>query len=493
MLRQFLKDSAVYGAASVLVRSVSLVLVPLYTHVLVPEDYGVADILTVFTAFVAVTVSLEIAQAVARFFPDTKDPSERQGYASTSLWFSIGAYTAFLVIALVMAVPFSVGLLGLEGRAGIFQVAVAATWISGLFYLVQSQLRYSLKPRQYAIASLVFSFVSIATSALFVLVLRQGVVGVFYGQVVGGIAGLTTALVYSRDVYRFRFDRDKLAEMLRFSLPLVPSSVAVIVTLFVDRIAINQLMTLRDVGLFGVGYRLSSLTTLLMVGFVSALTPLVYAHYREPGTPRELARIFRIFTALALLTCLGLALFAKDILAFVTTSEYVPGAVVVPLLAPALLLASMYIFAPGLGIAKRTRLISAINIGAAVLNTALNFLLVPVLGILGAATATFVSSASVFGANMVVSQRFYPVPHDWRRLGLAVVASIGLFFLGEGLPVGGLAGIGLRAGLLFAAIVWFVMIGLVDLADVARTVRRRRQPPTAADTGEPTSRPDVEY
>jgi O-antigen/teichoic acid export membrane protein len=485
VLRQFLKDSAIYGAASILVRSVSLVLVPLYTRVLAPEDYGVVDILTALTGFVAVTVSLEISQAVARFFTDSDDPNERQGYASTSFWFSFCAYSAFLAVAAFLAAPLSVGLLGVDGLAGVFRVAAAATWLSGLFYLVQSQLRYSLRPVQFAIASLVFSFVSIGVSAILVLYLRQGVVGVFAGQVVGGVSGLVVALVLSRDVYRFRFDRDKLAEMLRFSLPLVPSSVAVIVTLYVDRIAINELMTLRDVGLFGVGYRLSSLTALLMVGFVGAPTPLIYAHYREPGTPGELARIFRLFTALALLTCLGLALFARDVLAVVTTPDYVPGAVVVPLLAPALLLASMYIFAPGLGIARRTRQIAAINIAAAILNTILNFALVPILGIVGAATATLLSSASLFGANMVASQRLYPVPHDWPRLALAVIASVALFGIGETLQVSGLAGIGLRVALLFAATVAFVIIGLVDQSDVARTVHgirpRRSAGPSRSD------------
>ena len=491
VLKQFLKDSAVYGAASILVRSISLVLVPFYTRVLVPEDYGVVDLLAIATSFIAVTVALEIAQAVARFFPDADDETQRIGYASTSLWFSVTAYTLFLVVSMVLADPLSARLLGTEDRVAIFRVAMAVTWLTGVFYLVQSQLRFSLRPRPYAVASLVFSLTSLATTVLFVLGLHQGVIGVFYGQLVGGVIGLAVALRYSRDVYRLAFDRAKLGEMLRFSLPLIPSSIGVIVGLYIDRIAINELMTLGDVGLFGVGYRLSSLTALLMVGFASALTPLVYAHYREPGTPRELARIFRTFTALALTVCLGLALFARDILTFVTTPEYVPGAVVVPLLAPALLLSSMYIFAPGLGILKQTATISAINIGAAVLNTVLNFALVPVLGIAGAATATFLSSATAFGANMVASQRLYPVPHDWRRLGLAVLGAVVLFLVGRGAQVADWPGVGLRLSLLVVGVGWFIIVGLVEPADIRKTLGRLRRAP-APSVAAKTSDTDME-
>ena len=487
MLRQFLSDSVVYGAASILVRSISLILVPFYTRVLVPEDYGIVDLLAVATSFIAVTVALEIAQAVARFFPDTDDENQRIGYASTSLWFSVTAYTLFLAVSLLLADPFSAWLLGTEDRVAIFRVAMAATWLTGIFYLVQSQLRYSLRPRRYVVSSVIFSLTSLATTVLFVLVLDQGVIGVFYGQVVGGAIGLAVALRSARDVYRLAFDRAKLGEMLRFSIPLIPSSIGVMVGLYIDRLAINELMTLGDVGLFGVGYRLSSLTALLMVGFVSALTPLVYAHYRDPGTPGEVARIFRIFMALALIVCLALALFARDVLTVVTTPEYVPGAIVVPLLAPALLLSSMYIFAPGLGILKRTATISAINIGAAVLNTVLNFALIPMLGIAGAATATLLSSATAFGASMVTSQRLYPVPHDWPRLGLAVLGVLVLFLVGRDAQVTYLPSVGLRLGLLVVGVGWVIMCGLIQPAEIRTTLRRlhlARAPSVAAKTSD---------
>jgi O-antigen/teichoic acid export membrane protein len=255
-------------------------------------------------------------------------------------------------------------------------------------------------------------------------------------------------------------------------MPLVPSSVGVMVGLYVDRIAIARLMTLGDVGLFGVGYRLSSLTSLLMVGFVSALTPLIYARHREPDTPAQLARIFRTFAALALAVCLALALFARDIVAVATTPDYVGAAAVVPLLAPALVLSSMYIFAPGPGIAKRTGIISTINIGVAVMNTLLNFLLIPILGILGAATATFLSNATGFSVNMVASQRLYPVPHDWRRLGLAALGTIVLFVLGASDIVAGMASVALRGAIMVLAATWFVTVGLISPGELRGLLRQ---------------------
>jgi len=484
VFKQFLKDSVIYGVASILVRSISLLLLPLYTRALVPADYGVIDMLTAFTTLVNFTVALGIDQAVARYFPDTQIPEERIGYASTSFWWAVITYGVFTVVAWPLAGQFSTWLFNDPSRGGVFDVALVAIWINGLFLLVQSQLRYSLKPRDYTIASLVFTFASMVTSIAYVLILRQGVVGVFYGQVTGGIVGLATAIYLSRKVYAFRFDWSKLVAMLRFSVPLVPSSVGVFVSLYMDRIAIDQLMTLTDVGLFGIGYRVASVTSLLMVAFVAALTPLIYTHYREPEAPQHLARIFRYFTALGIGVCLGLAFFAHDIVRIIAASAYVDGAVVVPFLAPALLLGSMYIFAPGLGIAKRTGWIAVINIGGAAASVALNYVLVPYLGIRGAALSTLLGNTAVFGANMIASQRLYHVPHDWVRLSLAVSVAVGLFVLGDLAPLAGVASVLFRFCLIGVAAMVCVQLKLVDAGDLRRAANLVRDifPPSSAWT-----------
>jgi O-antigen/teichoic acid export membrane protein len=472
MLRQFLRDSLVYGLAGILSRGVSIFLVPLYTRVLTPADYGVVDLLGIFATLVNLTIALEISQAVVRFYTDSSSADDRLGYASTSLWFTAAVYTAFVVLALLMAPGIGQILLGGPERVQVLRVAILSIWVNGLFYLVQNQLRWELRPLHYAAVSLTFTGVSITASVILVLILRVGVLGVVVGQLCGYVVGLTVGAVFTHRVFAFRFDVNKLREMLRFSLPLVPSSIGVFVALYIDRITISKLMTLADVGLFGIGYRVASLMTLLMIGVQGALTPLIFSRYREPGTPVEIARIFRFFTAIALLGCLALASFSPEVLRLVTVPAFYGGAQVVPLLAPATLLSAMYIFAPGLGIAKRTGVMAMITMSGAALNVALNLLLVPKLGIVGAALGTLVSASLTFAAYMVSSQRTYRVPHDWGRLGLAVVVTIALIWATLGLPVGGATTIALKGLAVVAAAALYLRLGLMDAGSLVRGIRR---------------------
>src|SRR5690606_32938690 len=139
------------------------------------------------------------------------------------------------------------------------------------------------------------------------------------------------------------------------------------------------------------------------------------------STPVELARIFRIFSAMALTLWLGLGLFAREVVALAAPPAYHGAAAVVPLLVPAVLFAGLYVFMPGPAIRMKTRQIAAINITGGSLNVALNLSLIPILGLVGAAIATLASSVGTFFLNVIVSQRSYPVPHDWPRLALATL------------------------------------------------------------------------
>jgi len=463
MLRRFLRDSAIYGLAGILVRSVSLLLVPVYTRILSPTDYGIVDLVTVFTAFVGVTVALEIAQALARFLPDADTAEERSQYASAALWFTLSGYAAFTVVAVAFASPLAALLLDSAERRDLILVALPLVVGSGVFYLLQSQLRFELRPTQFAISGIVYSGTGIAASVLLVAGLRIGVAGVFLGQAIGALVGIAVAGAWARHTYRLAVDFGTLREMVRFSLPLVPSSVGVMIALYVDRIAIKELLTLHDLGLFGIGYRMASVVMLLMIGFQGALTPLIYAHYRDPKTPGELARIFSFFITVALGVCLVLAVFAGEIVRLAAPPVYWDGAAVVPLLAPALLLSSMYVFTPGLAIAKRTGVISAISLLGAGLSTGLSFTLVPLLGIRGAAASTLVGAATVFALSMIASQRHYPVPHPWGRIAIASLAGLGIFLVASALPVGAWSSIALKTLLVILAGVVCVALGLVPI------------------------------
>ncbi len=450
MIKRFFKDSVIYSISVFIQKGMAIFLVPVFTRIFSPTDYGIIDIVAIITTLVQLTITLEVTQGIARFYPDTRDPEQKKKMASTTLWFTLAVYTVFLLITNILSTPLSVWVFGTEGKEYVFKVALASIYSAGILHYLQNQLRWQLQSKHYSIVAIVTTTVTILLKIYLIVFLRVGIVGVFYGLIGGYAAGCILAFYFARHNYKFIFDPQTLKMLLGYSMPLVISSIGVYIAVYFDRIAIKELLSLHEVGLYGIGYRVALAVTLFTSGITGALTPLVYSHYREPDTPARIARLFRYFTAGALVIFLGLSIYAREIVILFTTRSYYDGYVVVPFLVLANILYVMYIFAPGLNIAKKTKHITLINVFSALLNLGLNLLLIPIIGIMGAALATAISAASHLVLFVLLGNRYYRIPYEWRRTFIASLAVVPFAVAGLMIPSTGFWIILIKGGLIMA-------------------------------------------
>lgn len=480
MVRKFFSHGATYALAGVLSQGIAFLLFPFFAHVFEPRDYGIIDLLGLLATIVNLTIALEISQGLGRHFVEARD-EDRVAYASTALWFSVAVYSGFVVVGQLLAGPLTDLVLGDDVDVGIMRVAICSIWFSGLLYLAQDLLRWDLRPRAFATVSVVTAAVTTASSAIYVLAFDWGVEGAIAGQLTGAATAGVLAFWFGRRRFALRFDGARWREMVTYSLPLVPASVGVFLNGYADRIAIQTHLSLDEVGVYGVGYRLSLIVGLTLMGFQGALTPLVLTRHEQPQTRADLARIFRLFCAIALVVLLLVTVFADELLRILTRPAYYDAATVVPIVVAAAFLAGMYIFAPGLNIAKRTRPFAIVAVLGGLANLALAFALVRPLGIEGAALAFLLTAAASFAALMTLSQRYYHVPHRWLSLGVATAAIAALTAVGAALPPAvDSASTAIAKLAVAAAGVVLVLVVLVDrderraLAAALRSAPRRR-------------------
>ena len=377
MIRRFFRDSAVYVIPGVLTAGVSLFTFPLYAHHFSPKEYGLIDLLSLAGMIVGWTVALEIYQAVGRLLADERDPVRRKAYASTALWFSAGAYLTFAIVAEAFSEPLSHVLLGSDVRLTLFRVAVVSMAVNGFLMIPQAQLRWQLRPVAFAVAAGINVVLTVVGSLVLVFGAGLGVEGMILGSIIGSTAGLVYVLIVTFGTFGLHFDLAKCREMLAFSAPLVPSSIGVFLNLYADRLVIQHLRSIADVGVYGAGYRLAMIVSLLLVGVQGATLPLIFARKDEPSTPADLAQIFRIFSGIGLSAFVLLSLLATPALRILAAPEYQRGSSLVPFLVISVLFAGMYMFAVGLPIAKKTGLMATSTISAGLANLVLALLLVP--------------------------------------------------------------------------------------------------------------------
>jgi len=395
MLKSLAKNSIIYYVSTILTKGVSFFLLPLYTSILSQEDYGVLELMSIISTIAIILFTFQIGQGVARYYNELFNQKQIKIYTSSIAFFAIVSFSLFFIGSLLFLNQLS-NYLNLSTETTFY--AVLSIALNGLFYLSQNQLTWKIKPVQEMISSLVYNISTIGITIFLLVYQKEEITGIFKAQCIGAILGMLVAYLFTRKDYGFYFSIQVLKKLFRYSLPLLPGAISIFIYNFTDRICIKEMLELDDLGVYSVGNKIASIFTFTTIGISSAISPLIYRHYKEKQTPEKIALLFRVFSSLSFIVLCFLAFFAALIIEIMTSSDYSAAIPVVPFLLFAIYLNSLTFFFPGLSIAKKTGKISFIATSAGVFNLILNLILIPRYGIVAAAVVTCLS----FGLNFIL-------------------------------------------------------------------------------------------
>ena len=424
MIRRLLKDSAFYALSAAIPAATGLLLLPFYARQLGPREYGLLDATTVMLALISTVVALEIAQGVARFLPTADSLEARRRIGSTAFWFTAGVL-GIAALAVWLAAPWVARfLLGAPEHFGVVRSAAFAMLSGGLQGIAVRHLRWSLRARSYVSAVAVTNLVTAGIGVALVLHWKPAAEALLLGQAGGNAAGLILAWVLSRKELSWSWDTAALRIMLRFSSPLVFSTLGVIATGQLGRLMLASLGSLEDAGHFGVAARLAGILGLLTSGLQLAIGPLIYAAHEKPETPAALAAATRLFATVVIIGWMILVVFAPELVGLLTSSAFATSAGLIAPLGGAAILSSALVFAPGLEIKHRTGTLALVYLLGGACNLALCGALIGPFGATGAGVAALLSGLIQTTLVFRLSQKHYFVPYPWPALLAAATLGI---------------------------------------------------------------------
>lgn len=473
---RFIQQAFGYGAGMVLNRFAGFVLVPIYTRLLSPADYGALDVVTTFSTMVTIFVFLGLDSAVIRFFFDTDDPAHQARVMGTGFW-TVLAWTGLLTtLALLFAGPLArlVGNPAYERYLRIALLTIPFTVLHS-FQLVMLRVRFDLaRYNALAIGNLI---AGAGLSVTLVAILRMGVMGILLGVLCGYV--LTSAIGLWLNWRTIGpWSRPLLAPLLAMGLPLLPASLAYWVLGYSDRLFLSHLVAPAQIGLYAVANKLVSALALITTTFQTAWGPFSYSIAAREGALRTYAKALTYYTFITLGAGLALGIFAPEILAIFTRPLYVAAAPSVALLTYAIFAnGCYYLAATGVNLAKKSAHIGWTTMVAAAVNTLLNILLIPRWGILGAATATGIGYLSSAVILYHVAQRVYPIPYEGRKLATIFCLQAALMTTGVLFDTGSVwANASLKSGLLLAYPLLLWLARCFDAWEVRLIAQALRQP-----------------
>lgn len=474
MLKQSISDSLIYTILGVLSRGIGLLLIPVYTRILTPAQYGLLDLIILISTLAFFILTLEIGQGCARFFPELKSEAEKKDFFSANFFFTFLIYSGAIGLLALLAPLIAPKIIPIKDGIPLYMMGLLFIWTNGISQQVHNHLRWEFLRLEFGIAALAIALISACLVLLFALAGMLNLTTILFSLTMGQFSALLYSLYKLRHRLQLRISRKALAVMLSFSSPLVISSAAVWVNNYIDRVALLQLMSLSDVGVYALAFRIAGIISITLIGLQQAISPLIYTHYKDPQTPEQIAQLFRYFVAVILLIFAIMALFSHEIILIVSGDAYREAAPIMPILVASIVISQSYVFMPGIFLAKKTLTASYINICGAVVNVLGNLALIPILGLAGAAISTLAGSLILFCLYLMIGHKYYPIPFEWRPIFKLTGFTLLLVVCAQILIGTGLLGWAIKTGFLitiFLSILFFRVLLLSEAKNAVKLVK----------------------
>lgn len=487
-IKQLAAESAIYGISGVVGRFIGIFLVPIYTRIFTPADYGVISLLGVFASLIGTFAVLGLDNSSARWFYDTDDRDDRRTTISSWFWCQLVVSSVIALAIFVLAPRISSWLTDSAQFANLVRLVAFGIPLSTGGKVFGNWLRYQRRATTAVMFTLGQTLGDIGLVILFVVVWRRGLTGLFTAHLITGAIVLLVALACLRGwISPAGFSWRRLRPMLRYALPLIPAAIGIWVMTSMDRVMLNQYADTSEVGLYSVGASLASGVALVTAAFTQAWGPFAYSILKQPDSGRVYSRVLDLYSFLGCTLCAALALFAPLVLRVLTTEAYYAAASTVGLLSFGVLVNGVrFIASMGCGIAKQS-VPDAISVAiGACVNFALNLLLIPRYGRDGAAVATMLA----WGCSAVFlfrsSQRCHHIPYRWQAALAPFGLAWGLIAVNHWLILGNsiMANVG-RSGLMLVFLPLGMALGLIRRRDIECMLHTLRRKPSRAAIGGP--------
>lgn len=423
------KDSLVYGLGNMVLKVLALVSIPIITRIFTPAEYGVINLVASVITFLSLLMIFGMDSALALSFFEYK--KEKKAVFSSGLWFLL--FWAIILVAIATFFSGSIASFFLKNK--IYTNLLIIGYISAIFTLLtnyaKTVLQLEFKAKTFALLSAINAILITGLIILFIAGFHFGLKGYFAGTLLGAGLGFFLTVYFIKDNIIFKISKPRLFEMIAYGALLVPASLATYIFDLSDRYFVSHYRNLGELGLYSMAFNITIMISFFAVALGQAWSPFIMRMYFESKSiyknflSRAFSYLLILFSILLVIVCI----FSKEFLTIFSTPQYFEATKAIPPLGiAAVFSASIQITALGISISRKTKYIAIWTMVTAILNTILNFLLIPKYGMVGAGWSTAISYFFLTGLYLFTSQRLIAFPVIWGKiLKLAIITGLVIF------------------------------------------------------------------
>ena len=414
------KNSSLYFVISLLTKGSNLLLLPVMTRLLTPEDYGILSNIEAIIGFSAVFISLYLDSSFNRyFFDNNKTKSHLAEYISSFFWFIF--LWGFFVTALIFIILYSYYDLSKIIFFPIILMICISPLIQQLGLIGQMFLRNRLETKMIVFPNFLFFIINTILSLYLLYFFEMGYVGRFIGIFTGfSLATIYYIIILIKAKFLvFKINFKIIKKGLIFSLPLIPLALSSWTTLLSDRLIITYYGSSAENGIYDVAYKGALLVRIFGESIFQVFGPMLTSMYTVSiiKFKESLTNFIPIFNWIVLSFAFSISLFAKEIVDLLVEDSFNQAYTLIPIIVFGYYISSHQKYLGSIFGLKEKNYLSTIGYFlAAFINLILNFLFIPILGSVAAAWTTF---GSLLFLTLWCGYWFYkfePIKISWKKI-----------------------------------------------------------------------------
>lgn len=436
------KDTAIYGSSTILGRLLNFLLIPFYTNVLKPEEYGITAYVYSLIAFLNVIYNYGMESAYFKYSSTLELGNKTQNFTTPFISVTVSSVLFSSIIIFLSPLVSDIIHLPIDySRIILFSALILC--FDAIAIIPFAYLRQANKAKHFAVIKFLNILINVLLNIILLVKYRMGVEGIF----ISGLASSFLTVVFLLPTivinFKFNFSSTLYKALLVFGLPSLPAGFAAMMLQVIDRPILRALTNDSSVGIYQANYRLGIFMMLVVSMFDYAWKPFFFSTAKEANAKEIFARATTYFYLLMAAVFLVISLLIEDLVKIqvfnrhIIHPNYWAGLNIVPIILAAYLFNGLALtFSAGIYIEKKTFFLPITTTISAVTNVVANILLIPKMGIMGAAIATLLSFLIMAVSTYIISQKVYRVQYEFARILIitsALISSFILFFVLSGI------------------------------------------------------------
>lgn len=456
-IKRLAGQTAIYGGPFIIGRILSYLLVPLYTRVFFPGEYGTVNVFYSYTALLLVILTYGMETA---FFRYSQEEADKNRVFSTSFLSLVISTAIFLLLSIGFSGTVAPWIQYPDQQIYVIWFALIIGF-DVLTTIPFAKLRAINRPIRFACLKIINISTNIFFNLFFLLLcpylLRhtdsagmEAAVrfvynpewGIEYIFISNLIASVVTFLLLIPEMTGFKliFDRALWRRMFIYAFPLLFAGMAGIINETFDRILLRYLLPAdiaeAEVGIYSACYKIAILMTIFITAYRYAADPFFFSYYKEKDAKITYARVMSYFVIAVSVIFLTTMLYLDDIiLPLLIGEKYHSGKAVIPILMLAhLFLGVYYNLSIWYKLTGQTNYGAWMGILGAVITIGLNLLWIPrspdhyLSGYMGSAWATFIGYGIMLLFSYFLGQKYYRIPYQLKKIFTYLGLAVGFYF-----------------------------------------------------------------